>query len=67
MKGGYQPISRLESARDEIAMEMMEVVRAATIDEKRRALREAVRLTRQYIGLLGHINGGMQPTGFAGA
>lgn len=67
IKGGYHPDGRLEAARDEIAMEMMGLVSAGSIEDKRRALKEAVRLTRQYIGLLGHMNGGQPPLALAGA
>lgn len=61
MKGGYQVDSRVETVKDEIVMEVVELVRGP--DERRAdGFREIAKLGLKYLELLQRVNGGGSPS-----
>jgi hypothetical protein len=67
VKGGYQAHSRLESAIDEIAMEVTATLAETPSAETwRKAFEEIARLARDAKGLIAHMNG-QPPMALAGA
>lgn len=67
-KGGYQPISRLETTLDEIGMEAQVAASEPSVETMRRAFAEIARLTCEAKRFAAYItNGGMPPRALAGA